>query len=498
VQEGKVIYARGYGRASLEYAAPITPQTIFHVASISKQFTAFAIALLADEGALSLDDDVRSHLPDVPDFDSPITLRHLVHHTSGLRDQWELLTLAGWRWDDVITTADILDLVSHQRELNFRPGDEYAYCNTGYTLLAEVIARASGLSFRAFCAERIFKPLGMQSTHFHDDHTEIVPNRAYSYDPHEGGYRHAVLSYATAGATSLFTTVEDLARWSVNLLDGAVGGPAVLMQIQERGVLNDGTLLPYAFGLMISDRHGQRIIEHAGGDAGFRAHFLLYPDRQLAVIVLANIGNFDPVGTAHAIADRFLEQAAPAPAVEEEPAETVDSEMLKKYTGMFYSATTGQTRIIELRDTGLSLGPGPGHTLRLAEEGVLQIVRIPHIRLRMLIQAESELPRLSEEIGLLPPIIYSAVTPASYTSEQLASFAGTYHSEELGIAYTITIEEGKLTVRRRKHSPTTFEPASADVFTGIVGLRFTRDGAGAIDGFLVSTGRVRNIRFARR
>src|SRR5690349_8472502 len=192
VRDGGIVYARGYGLANLEYAIPITPRTIFHVASISKQFTAFAAILLAQEGALSLDDDIRRYLPELPDFGATITPRQLAHHTSGLRDQWELLHLAGWRWDDVMTTEDILDLARRQRELNFAPGSEYAYCNTGYTLLGQIVARVSGMPFRAFCEQRIFQPLGMRSTHFHDDHTEIVPGRAYSYHPRDGGgFQHA-------------------------------------------------------------------------------------------------------------------------------------------------------------------------------------------------------------------------------------------------------------------------------------------------------------------
>jgi CubicO group peptidase (beta-lactamase class C family) len=254
VKGGEVVYKRGYGMANLEYDVPITPRTIFHVASVSKQFTDFAIAILTDEGRLSLDDEVRAHVPELPDFGEPITIRHLIHHTSGIRDQWELLVAAGWRMDDVITTDDVLELVGRQRELNFRPGSEYLYCNTGYTLMAVIVERVTGSSLREFCAERIFEPLGMLDTHFHDDHREIVRGRAYSYSPREeGGFQHSVLSYATVGATSLFTTVEDLARWDQNFYEAKVGGSAVVDLVQTPGVLNDGERLRYAFGLNIGE-----------------------------------------------------------------------------------------------------------------------------------------------------------------------------------------------------------------------------------------------------
>jgi CubicO group peptidase (beta-lactamase class C family) len=215
-REGKVVYSKGYGEANLEYAIPNSPTTVFHIASVSKQFTAFAVTMLADQGKLSLNDDIRKHVPEVPDFGETITLKHLIHHTSGLRDQWNLLALAGWRLDDVITREQVLRLVSHQKELNFKPGEEFLYCNTGYTLLAETVSRVTGQSFAEWTRDNIFNPLGMDNTLFYDDHEKIVRNRAYSYRGSSGGYKKSVLSYANVGATSLFTTVEDLTKWAWN------------------------------------------------------------------------------------------------------------------------------------------------------------------------------------------------------------------------------------------------------------------------------------------
>jgi CubicO group peptidase (beta-lactamase class C family) len=219
IKDGKIIYKRGYGMADLDHDIPISPETVFHVASISKQFTAAAILLLAQEGKLSLDDDVRKYVPELPDFGALITIRQLIHHTSGLRDQWSLLGLAGWRYSlDLITDDDVLDVMSRQKELNFLPGEKHVYCNTGYTLLAQIVKRVSGQSFREFTTSRIFKPLDMKSTHFRDDHAEIVKHIAYGYVNGEGGnsYRLSVTNFDTVGATSLLTTVEDLAQWDEN------------------------------------------------------------------------------------------------------------------------------------------------------------------------------------------------------------------------------------------------------------------------------------------
>lgn len=496
IREGAIIDARGYGRASLEHHSPITPATIFHVASVSKQFTAFAIALLAHEGALALDGDIRRTLPELPDFGAPITLRHLIHHTSGLRDQWELLQLAGWRWDDLMTTADILDLVCRQRALNFAPGAEFAYCNTGYTLMAEIVSRVSGMSFRAFCAGRIFDPLGMRATHFHDDHTEVVPGRAHSYYPGDGGvWHHAVLNYATVGATSLFTTVEDLARWDRNFETGEVGGPAVLAQMLEPGRLNDGTVLPYAFGIVARERNGRRVIEHAGGDAGFRAHVARFPDQRLSVIVLGNASTLNPMERAHQIADIVLGTSVP-PAPSAEGA-IPDEATLAGFAGLYYSATTSETRAVSLRDGRLMLGRGQGAALRPLAADTFQIEGNREIELRFVRPAGDGPPELHVVSGVLPPVVYLAMPQAAPAAEELAAYAGRYRSDELDVVYTVAVEEGRLVIRRRKNEPTTLEPAHADAFNGAADVRFTRDAAGRVDGFLLTTGRVRNLRFAR-
>jgi hypothetical protein len=240
VKDGSIIYKNGYGLSNLEYDIPITPSSIFHITSISKQFTVFSILLLEKQGKLSLDDDIRKYIPEVPDFGTIITLRHLASHTGGLRDQWNLLSMAGWRMDNVITKEHILKLVSKQKELNFNPGEEYAYCNTGFTLLAEVVSRTSDMSFAEFTEVNIFEPLKMNNTLFYDDHEKIVKNRAYSYNSSSDGYKKSVLNYANVGATSLFTTVEDLALWSMNFSNLTVGDSTIVNKMNTTAILNNG------------------------------------------------------------------------------------------------------------------------------------------------------------------------------------------------------------------------------------------------------------------
>ena len=305
-KDGKVIFKKGYGSAELEYNIPITPQTVFHIASVSKQFTCFSILLLEKEGKLSINDDIRKYIPEVPDFGKVITLNHLMHHMSGLRDQWELLAMAGWRLDDNITKDHILRLVSRQKELNFNPGDEYVYCNTGFTLLAEVVARVSGQSFPEFTRTHIFEPLRMTNTLFYDNCEKLVKNRAYSFYEDSTGFKKSNLNYSNVGATSLFTTAEDLCQWSRNFENPVVGDKDIINRMNIRGVLNKGDTITYAMGQDISKYKGLKLIAHGGADAGYRSFLGRFPDQKFSVNVLSNLASFDPGGMALKIADIYL------------------------------------------------------------------------------------------------------------------------------------------------------------------------------------------------
>ena len=277
VRDGAIIYKKGFGMANLEYDIPISPSSIFHVASVSKQFTVFSILLLQSEGKVNLDDDIRKYIPEVPDFGQTITLRHLASHTSGLRDQWTLLALAGWRLDDVITKEHVLKLVSKQKDLNFAPGDKYMYCNTGFTLLAEVVSRVSGKSFAEFTKANIFSPLQMNHTLFYDDHEKIVKNRTYSYYFGGTGFKKSVLSYANVGATSLFTTVEDLSLWAENFSELTVGNSEIIRTMNTPAILNDGEESGAALGQFVSKYKGLHEISHDGADAGYRSYLGRFP-----------------------------------------------------------------------------------------------------------------------------------------------------------------------------------------------------------------------------
>jgi CubicO group peptidase (beta-lactamase class C family) len=316
-QNGTTILAKGYGSANLEYGVPITPATPFIVGSVSKQFTAAAIALLVEEKRLALTDDVRKYVPELKDYGTPITIDHLVHHTSGLRDWWELVGLAGMRFDDTYAVPDVLDMTARQHGLNFTPGDRYVYSNTGYMVLGIVVQRVTGKSLREFAAERIFGPLKMANTHYQDDHTKPVRGRAYAYSPAAGGgYTINVWNNDLVGQGGVMTTVLDLAKWDANFDTGAVGGPGFLQRQLERGRLRLGTELDYAFGLQITSYRGLDLVEHSGSTGGYRAVLTRFPKQRTSMAVLCNASNASVVTLSHRVADYVLRDsfAGPAPA----------------------------------------------------------------------------------------------------------------------------------------------------------------------------------------
>ena len=508
---GRLVFAKGYGRASLEFPAPITPNTPFHVGSVSKQFTAMGIVLLAQQGRLSLDDDVRKHVPELPALGATITLRHLLNHTSGIRDQWDLWAMAGGRMDDVIRQEDLFRLVTRQQQLNFTPGTEYVYSNSGYMLLAKVVERAGGKPFAAWMSENLFAPLGMRDTHVHDDHERVVPGRAYSYENADaGGYRNAVLSYANAGPTSVFTTVADLARWLDNFRTGVVGGADARAQLTTRAILASGDTLPYALGLVVDRFRGQPRFQHGGSDRGFRAFVAYYPQLESGVVVLSNHGSFDPARTAARVAEAWFGDklaapgGAPGPMVATPAAPSgvaIDPARLDALTGRFVGAAGFPFTIT--RDGGqlfVRAGDQPplparalsDSTFRLDAVGAtLSFVRLP--------SGAVDSVRLNQG-GTIETL--QRDRPWSPSAADYAELAGRYYSPELDVSYELVASGTRLLVRRANWTDMPLTVRGRDAFGGrwpLVTLRVERDSAtGQVRGLRVSTERTRDVRFVRQ
>jgi CubicO group peptidase (beta-lactamase class C family) len=308
IQNGKIVYERGYGLANLEYNIPISPTTVFYIASASKQFTAASIAILIQRGKLLPDDQLRKYVSELPPVYDGITIRHLLYHTSGIRDFHNLLDVQG-RTDDVNTESDIIQLLARQKGLNFKPGEKFEYSNSGYFLLAVIVKRVSGHSLREFAEENIFRPLGMKNTHFHDDRMMIVKKRATGYLPKRGGgYREYVTDYDLVGHAGVMTTIEDLFLWDQNFYDNRLGGGRNLIaQLLTAGKLNNGEDLDYAYGLQLGEYKGLRTVKHDGGFAGFVTEMLRFPDQKFTVICLANVrGPIDSTTLAFRVADIYL------------------------------------------------------------------------------------------------------------------------------------------------------------------------------------------------
>jgi len=307
IRDGELIYARGYGMANLDLGVAISPASVFRIGSTSKQFTAAAVVLAAQQADLSLDDDIREYLPELPDYGTTITIRDLLHHTSGIRDYLGLMRLAGLRDDDWYTDAEVVAMLARQKATNFEPGSEHLYSNSGYFLISQIIKRATGLTLREYAHQHIFRPLGMTHTHFHDDHNEVVPNRASGYAPASGGgFRVSMTSLDMVGDGGVFTTIEDLLLWDRNFYEPRVGGEAFLRTMLQRGVLTGGDTLDYALGLSHGSYRGLASVRHGGAFVGFRAEMIRFPEQRFSVVCLCNLAAANPSRLADRVSDVYL------------------------------------------------------------------------------------------------------------------------------------------------------------------------------------------------
>src|SRR5438445_3007807 len=351
-RDGMMIYSKGYGLADVEQNVPIRAQSVFDIGWTSKQFTAASILLLEKQGKLSVNDDVRKYIPELPDYGQRITILHLLNHTSGLRDYLTLMDLAGINTDGVTTDEDALQMIFRQKALNFAPGSDWLYSNTGFFLLSVIVKRVSGKTLREFAAENIFTPLAMTHTQFRDDHTSLIANRALAYDAKDktAGYRLDVSYFEQTGDGAVHTSVEDLLKWDENFYSGQVGGKEFLTEVQEQGKLNGGKVLDYAKGLFIQDYRGLHTVSHGGSWGGYRAELLRFPEQHFSVACLCNLGSARPSNRARRVADVYLASLRkPTEANTELPEKhekvqtpvSLTAEQLKSYQGDYWSDELG-------------------------------------------------------------------------------------------------------------------------------------------------------------
>ena len=509
VKDGRMVYEHGYGMANLELGVAISPQSVFDIGSVSKEITAMAILLLVEDGKLMLDDDVRKYLPEMPDYGSKITLRHMLHHTSGLRNYDDLFDLEGIPEADLTTDRDAMDLTVRQKGVNFKPGEEFLYSDTNFFLMSAIVKRVTGQTLRQFAQERIFGPLGMTSTHFHDDHTMIVPRRATGYAPHSGGgFELDMSNFEQVGDGSVMTTVEDLYRWDQNFEHPVVGGPDAIRQLTTPGTLNNGQPIPYGMGLFIDHYRGLNWIHHAGEWVGYRAAFSRFPDQHFSTLLLCNcVGSMSPTAMAKQVADVYLasEFARAQKTNSAPPGASVPVSDLQQYAGTYWSEKKGALRKFLVRDDKLIMvAPGTTYEMLPLGGGKFEAVEpdSEHKDKYTFVTARTGGGFQLEAWEGGATATYAAVKGPASDISRFADYAGAYANDELHATWTIVVEDGKLIRQQWMTEDEPLEPAFYDGFIGDLSegqflMHFNRDGSGRVISFDVATDMVRPMRFVR-
>jgi CubicO group peptidase (beta-lactamase class C family) len=498
VRNDSLVFRKGYGYADLEHRVPITTSSMFDAASVSKQFTGLAVSMLIEQGKIRLDDDIRKYIPEMHAFDPPITIAHLLHHTSGLRDWPGALTLAGWNQGDVIAFEHILRFAYNQRTLNFAPGAEHTYSNTNYNLLAEIVARVTGKSFRAWTDENIFQPLGMTNTHFRTQLGDVLPNRAWSYARGADNSWNLVANGLLAqGSSSLFTTADDLARWIVNFGSYAVGGRTAVERMLSPGRLNDGSPVKYGFGVLVDTWRGIPMITHNGSWAGYTSFTVYFPKQHGGVVVLSNAGT-SPDAAGIALSNLFFashlqpETATNAGSTAAEVA--VPTATLDEYTGVYKLGPGWFARVrrdgttLRVRATQEDEFPMSARSEREfwidAYRASMTFQRDSARRITGILYRGKSAPRVSDNVRA--PV--------------LSDYPGDYESTELAVIYSVALRDGELRISNFRRGGGRLTHVMGDDFRSPqLVVTFERDAGGRVTGFLANLGdRNRNLKFVRR
>jgi CubicO group peptidase (beta-lactamase class C family) len=484
---GQPVVRAAYGMADLEHDMPMTLDTVSEVGSVSKQFTAAAVLLLARDGKLSLDDKVRKYIAEMPDVAADVTIRQMLNHTAGLRDWGGLAAIAGWpRTTRVHTHAHVLDIVSRQRMLNFEPGTRWSYSNTGYNLAAILVGRVSGMPFADFTKARIFDPLGMKDTSWRDDHTRIVKHRAIAYDEQKGTFSTFMPFENVHGNGGLLTTVRDLLKWNANFVNPVVGDARFVADMERRTRFNDGREHEYALGLYVDTYRGRREVDHSGGTAGYVAHLSRYPDHQVSVAVMCNVRTAPVTNNAKAIADLLLPPARTADPPTSEP---LNADEGPRYAGLYRSLhPVGVVTISVQKDRLVGTNFGP-------------LTRVSRARFdaggAYVLDFDARFLRVTDEFGTADD--YERVEPWQSRAQELTPIVGRYASDELQMTVNVVLEGDRLVVKREPATPVPLTPVFPDGFQSGAGwVIVRRDASGRVTGLSVNQDRVWDLRFMRQ
>lgn len=500
IQDGEIVYSKGYGMADLEHDIAVSPSSVFYIASVSKQFVNFCILLLEEEGKLDLNAPIQTYLPDFPDYGAPLTIRNFVHHTSGVRDYLTLMRLKGRSYLDEIGKEEAYELIKSQKALNFPPGERYLYSNSCYFMLALVVEQVSGQSIRDFAHENIFQPLGMNHTLFYDDNTDLVKNRAFSYRKAGQGFDNTILRFDLVGSGGLYSTVEDLYRWDQNYYDNQLGrgGQQIIDKMLTEGTLNNGESTNYAFGLRVGSYKGLPTVSHGGSLAGYRAYYLRFPEQEFTVVILANRSDASPNTKAYQVADIFLagqlKPEAPLSTkmkeVQGSEAITLQDEQIAGYyemePGLYVEVKTDQGELVvhqNWKPGAFTLKRVNGNTFTHENDTIIFKTVENNKPRKMMFYQDGQSTELTRFERYQP------------SSADLERYTGMYYCHEIGARYRITRQDDQLYLQIASWSPVALAPYRKGSFIHR-GMRliFNHEQP-QVKSFVVDAGRVQGLTF---
>jgi len=510
VENGKLIYSKGYGIADLEHDIKITPSSVFYIGSVSKQFVTFSILLLEEQGKLDLDDKIQKYLPDFPEYDAPLTIGHFIHHTSGVRDYLTLMYLKGRNYLDNADVDEVYELIKRQKELNFSPGEKYLYSNSCYFMLAMIVEKAAGQSLKEFANGSIFQPLGMKNTLFYDDNTDLIKNRVFSYNKKqdEEGFNNLIMRFDLVGSGGVYSSIEDLFLWDQNFYNNKLGkgGQNIINKMHEEGLLNNGESSGYAFALNNGTYKGLKTVSHGGSLAGYRAQLMRFPDEKFSVIILANRGDANPTRKSFQISDILLKDKFVVESQKKEiktdksnTANALEEFTVNQLTGN-YEIQAGLVLELSIKNDSLhvlqtwnkssyNIANTTGNTYEIPNDNSVQFVfselKDDFTQILTVFQNGNEtICKRKEELDL--------------SSLNVEDYTGIYYSEELDATYLLFLEDEKLKVQIANYDSQELTRYDIDTFTSDGDLvRFNRSN-GVIKGFELDAGRVTNLKFEKK
>lgn len=509
VKEGNWLYKKGFGMANLEHQIPNSPTTVFRIASTSKQFTAACILMLERQGKLSLDDKLNKFFPAFPDYAKNISLKHLLHHTSGVRDYLMLSYLAGMRDDDFYTDDEIMQWLENQKALNFEPGAQFTYSNSGYWLLGQIVEQVSGVSLADYAAEHLFAPLKMTNTHFHDKPNLIVPNRASGYTPNsQGAFERCETTLPMVGDGGIFTTIEDFNLWTKELHTHEVFGKEFWEHMFERGTLNNGESIDYAMGLTHSEQNGNASIGHGGAFVGFLSKSISFPEQEVSVIIFCNRNDVSPSRLAQNIADIVL----PAPSDNEptvaqtsnqkEPRPKKNPKLSEKELSFF----EGYYRSDDGRNLHAAIVEDTLRITQLWNSASYPIVPISNTAFEipdyngLVFEFAQEKKTMAHSLSVQQGsqrFEYTRFSFSPLSVDSLKAYEGSYYSKELLLSYQVALKDDHLEVKIGNHEPFVLSQTDNDTFSGRGIMIYFEVKRNYPTGFVIEAGRVQGIQFIR-